>query len=524
MLRDTLETRITRLLERACAENSELLSTGPKVLSLVELVEQRIDASIEKFVVEVQVRAAVRERPTLATTWPLYISAAKPDSEEDLALRSLWRIESGNTDAPSDKAAIVGALVTEALALIASIEHQVSEDRRRAAMAIDAGHPHHSFVSGMRDIPKDRMRHRGAPAQLPVERGYIQLLAPNCGSVQLHFPIEGLNETLLETLRTWRGSKGIRHWAALQRLLSVEGGRSGRVTWRLDEHFEALGYSERSCRDPRLRAEVAHEVELLTQMELAVYDVNGKLRLRQALLSPIAKGERLVEGSQIWALEGLSLEVHPLLYDGVRDPRTGQIGTHWFPQTTELAKVDDVRFPFVVALGLVLPIRWRWAWAEKRDHCALSGGSLLNAAGIRPHDRRGARAWLALRKTIAELQRISALDRVEWTSEPESINGICRLYPPAWAVDRTLHALPPIETPSIKLPTTGRELREWRMGKGWTQETLGEALDVSERTVKRAEAARDIALGPTVTKRLKTLASSSVVPSRGQIPADPGKL
>ena len=372
-------------------------------------------------------------------------------------------------------------------------------------MAIDAGHPHHSLIGGMRDIPRDGVRKRGARVQVPVEDGYVDVLAPDCGPVQLHFPLESLNETILDTLRVWRGSKGLRHWAALQRLLSVEGGRSGRVQWKLEEHLEACGYSQRSREDAKLRGEIAHEVELLTKMELAVYDRNGKLRLRQALLTPITKAERQIEGTDTWALEGLVLEVHPLLYDGVRDGKTGRVGTNWYPQTIELAQLDDVRFPYAIALGLVLPMRWRWVWAQDQKFCALSGASLLRTAGITYDRRRAGPAWSSLRRTLDQLQAINALGRYEWVRNPETLDGVCHLYPPLWAIDRTVHALPPLEAKPSSLPSLGRELRVWRRARELTQKDAAELLGVSERTVRNAEVASESGLGPALTKALNRL-------------------
>jgi hypothetical protein len=520
MLHEALQARIETLLEQARADSAELLAEASPASHLARLVEERINASIETLVLETQLRPAVRARPALAKRWPLCVSSAPTPSHDARVLRCLWQF--GLIDG---REATDIDLLTEAYGLIATVEHEVSEDRRRAAMAIDAGHPHHSLVSGMRDIPKDGMRKRGAKAQLPVDNGYARVLAPNGSSAQLHFPLAGLNESILETLREWRGPKGLRHWAALQRLLSVEGGRSGRVTWRLDEHLDAIGYAERTRRNPDVRADVAKEVELLTQLELAVYDSQGKLRLRQALVTPITKAERQIEGTDTWALEGLDLVIHPLLYDGVRDPKTGQIGSHWYPQTTELAKLDDVRFPYAIPLGLVLPIRWRWSWTEGRDHCALSGASLLNAAGIPHINRRSDRAWLALRKTLDELLHIKALGRYEWEREPETLNGLCRLYPPEWAVDRTVHALPPIEKPHTKLPANGRELREWRKRKEWTQEQLAKRLIVSLRTIEAAESNTETPLGPAIRKnihRLRDAPGPAVDPqTTRKKPADP---
>src|SRR5439155_1324829 len=185
--------------------------------------------------------------------------------------------------------------------------------------------------------------------------------------------------------------------AALQRLWSVEGGRGGAARWTLEVHLDALGYGERARRSPALRRRVAREVELLTRLELAVYAPDGRLRAQQPLITVGTKYSAL--HGTAWMLEGMELRVNEWLYRGVRDPKTGALGADWYPAPVELAQIDHVRFPYALALGLVLPMRWRWDLGT-RDHCALTGAKLLATAGIRYSRHDPGRAWAALRRNL----------------------------------------------------------------------------------------------------------------------------
>ena len=51
--------------------------------------------------------------------------------------------------------------------------------------------------------------------------------------------------------------------------------RCDRIRWSLEDHLDALGYTDRSRRTPELRATVAAEVEALTRMEVAIYHADG---------------------------------------------------------------------------------------------------------------------------------------------------------------------------------------------------------------------------------------------------------
>jgi hypothetical protein len=383
----------------------------------------------------------------------------------------------------------------------------IERDLQKPMIAVDASQPHHDLISGWRDLPKNigrrneqRFRRKLQPAQGQVER--LEVLAPDGRSIQLTLALDsdrGFHHAIVETLRQWQGPEGIRHWAAMQRLFSVEGGRTGSVRWTLEAHLDALGYEDRRRRDPAVRRRVANQIETLTKLELAVYAADGKLRARQPLIAVTTKYDAL-RGSE-WALEGMELRVNEWIYRGVRDPETGEIGSYWYPAPITLAQIDHGKYPYAIALGLILPMRWRWDMG-KRAFCTLKGSSLLSTAGIKysPHDP--GRTWKTLERNLHELQRRGGLERYEWEGTPWSNDGICKLYPPQSARDRTVHGLRPIELPPAPSILTGGELAAWRKQRGWSQVEAATVLNVGVATLKRAEVAATEPLGRTLRKAI----------------------
>ncbi len=366
-------------------------------------------------------------------------------------------------------------------------------DREKPFLALDAGPAHHALLNGWRDLPKDRQPHKTI-----VQDGWAEILASS-QHIRLRLDVRELPERIIHAVREWRGWQGLRHWAALHRLLTLEG-RTGFVRWKLDAHLDALGYSDRARRDPAVRKVVADEVEALTRLELAIYHRSGELRMRGPVLSVTQRAEALHDSE--WALEGLVLAIHPALYEGVRQ-RDGSLGSLWAPAPADLARVDHVRHPYALALGLILPIRWRWDLGQERDSITLTGQSLLEAAGIRFDPHKPSRAWNALERDLAELQRAEGLGAVSWEpGEERTLAGRCHLYPPQWVRDRMVHRLTPLEAPRGPSILTGGELKAWRRAKGWTQVQAAEALGVGTRTLKRAEADPDAALGRALEEAL----------------------
>ena len=378
--------------------------------------------------------------------------------------------------------------------LIASADLDVREAQRRPAIAIDAGSVHHELLTGWRDLPKDRRMRK-----TPVRDGWAEIIYPG-KQLGLRLSVQDLPERIVHAVREWKHWQGLRHWAALQ-LLFTDAGRTGRIRWTLDAHMLALGYGDRSRRDPKVRATVAAEVEALTRMEIAIYHPDGTVRLRGPVLAVTQRGEAM-RGSE-WALEGLELVIHPVLYEGVRKS-SGEIGRLWAPAPMELARIDHVRHPHALALGLILPIRWRWDLTEETDHVLLTGAKLLEAAGIELKAHHPSRAWATLRENLDELERVGGLGRYEWQTPGEawSLLGRCRLFQPQWARERMVLGILPIELPPPPNLLTGAEFSAWRKARGWTQSQASQELKVGLRTIERTESNPDAPLGPAIRKAL----------------------
>ena len=389
------------------------------------------------------------------------------------------------------------------LAVLYLAESAVREGSRKPAMAIDAGKVHNQLVGGMRDWPKDGRRHRGGKLENArvlredvIER--VELLAPG-SVVQLHLPMpefEGMQDHAIEALRRLRGARGLRHWAALLRLFSVEGGRSGTYRWLLDEHMAAMGYDERQCRDPHIRNESAEEIEALAALELAIYTQGGVLRERRRLLLETGRFERLV-GSE-YKLDGIEFQMNQQVFGGVR-ASTREIGHKWMPAPVELAKIDHVRFPYAHALGMLLAIRFRWRLDEHGDFVALSGENLLKLAGSKFEKIRAERAWDKLRRNLDVLVKVGQLARYEWNTEADawSLAGVCRIWSSQWILDRVVRGVLPEEKPPDRdKPVTGAELKKWRLKRGWSQHETATRLNIGQSAISRAEARPEEPLSP----------------------------
>lgn len=389
-----------------------------------------------------------------------------------------------------------------ALAVLYAAVQAVERDQSRPAVALDAGRPHHELLSGwVRDLPKDTR----TPHDALTINGRIELLAPG-RSVQLMLDLgdnASPNEALINALREMRGWKGLRHWAAVQKLLSVDGGRQGWVRWTLDGHLNTLGVSVKNRSKADLRAQVARQVEAFTKIEIAVYSKDGT-RLEQAPLFLVGKKYKGLQGSQ-FQLDGMQLTINPLLYSGVREAG-GKLGRNWHPAPVELAQVDDVHHPYTLALGLILPIRWRLRLAEGHDHLTLKGTSALALAGIPYRTRKPGAAWKALERDLAELHRIGGLGRWEWDT-PETartLEGRLHLWPAPWMADRTLRGVRPRELPPGPAVLTGAELKTWRTRHGLTQAKAAEQLHVNRRTITRAEMRPEVPLSTALAGKLRT--------------------
>lgn len=403
------------------------------------------------------------------------------------------------------------------IALIYQAFQDVEAGIRRPVIAIDASQQHHSLISNMRDWPQDRIRHRGGQIDAqptPDDVTRIELFSAG-EPVQLNLPWgeQSPHDSTIEALRRLRGSKGLRHWCALQRLFSVEGRRQGWVRWLLDEHLDAMGYDERQIRDQKVRDEAAAEVEALATLELAVYGRDKVLRARAPLLLVGNRHERLVESQ--WKLDGMELRINDLIYRGVREPN-GKLGSNWMPAPTELARLDHVRQPYVHALGLVFSIRVRWRLGEGESHLALKGRNILAMAGIELQPGRPKRAWTSLKETLQSLEQIGMLERFVWDTEAEawSLDGTCRLFPSSWLLDRVqFGVVVPEPPPADDRPLTGKELRVWREKRGWSQRELAKKLAMNQGSIYAAENQADHMLGVRLRRQLAHLVEELARPS-----------
>jgi len=390
------------------------------------------------------------------------------------------------------------------LAWLFTAARDVEENLRRPAISIDAGKHHNSLLTNWRDLPKPPVKD---PSYKPRhykgldDNTRIELIAPDDsgkGPMQLSLLYDDgqtLHEATIQALHNWRGYGGLRNWAAFQNLLTTEGGRQGRVTWFLDNHLRALGYKERQRRDTQVRERTANEVVLYTKMELAVYS-GDMLRERRPLILVESKLEHL-EKKQ-WRLEGMELNINPLLYGGVRNMETKRLGKNSYPVPLALPQIDHVRYPHAIVMGLLLPIRWRWDWAKNQDHTRFTGRKLLRFANIEYNPRRSSAVWKRLQRNLDVLKKIDLLGRIEWTGQPWTLDGVACLYPAQWLADRTVYGLTPKELPPVAIPKTGSELRQWRLSKGFTQTEIAKLLNVSARTIQRAERSADKQLPPAI--------------------------
>lgn len=498
--------RAAVLARRAVVDGWPLTASDPAKKALSELL-----AAIGRPVWEGQPGdpGPVWARPPGRPVWP---AAAAPLDVAEWAAPGLNRVQRGLGDELTRDAREMGQLSSWAwdgkrypaagLALLFLAEREVREGLRRPAVAIDAGKAHHDLLTGWRGVPRDGVRHRAAPGPLAELGGRVELMLPG-HPVQLTLPMAelvGVSEGAVRLLRELRGAKGIRHWCALQRLFSVEGGRAGWVRWTLDEHLAAMGYRKTGRADPKVRAEAVAEVETLTRMELVIYGTSNDVRYRAPLLVVGSRFERLAGAA--WNLEGMELRINDLLYSGVRDSKTGELGTNWWPVPVELAQIDHARHPYAHALGLLLAVRFRWDAGDGRACTRLTGRKLLDLAGIPYKDRRAAEAWSKLQRELAELVARGMLAEVRWVGDAWSLDGTCCLSPAAWVEDRTARQLTSTERPVVDLPLTGAELRTWRTAKVWSRRELARRLDLAPGTIDAAEAKPETELGPKVTAAL----------------------
>jgi len=354
------------------------------------------------------------------------------------------------------------------------------------AMAIDADTPHHKFVAALAGPPRgvipvwdDTPRHPDGCS--------LMLMAPgHAVQMRLHLEDSTPGEAVVKVLREWKGPAGLRHWSAFLKLLSIEGNREGFVRWTIDDHHSALGYRTDKSRRAGVRKQTLSIMQLFSDLELAVIGPDGKERVRRPLIlvaewidKPNVDGE--------WELNGAQLQINPLLYTGVRKGN-GEIGKNWWPQSTQLPRLNHQRHPYALALGLTLPIRWRMEWrCSKTPYVRLAGSNLLRMAGIKLRSHRPGQAWRALQRDLKALHKKDCLGRVEVHGDLNDPATMWDLYAPEWQLDRTIRGLLPKGSWCESVPLTGAELKEWREKKGWSQAALAKAIGKTAQTVYNNE-------------------------------------
>ena len=394
------------------------------------------------------------------------------------------------------------------LALLFLAEEEVKEGLKRSAIAVDAGRPHHDLFTGWRTASGKHRRTGSIKARYTASEERVELFDRTKNKcVQLTIDAEdgSLQEEIIKALRDTISPEGFKHWAALLLLMSKQGARQGWVRWTMEDHLTALGYSERVRYNQQRLDEIAKVIELFTKIELIVYNPTGTIRAESPLVHVGTRYKRLEKSR--WQLDGLELRINPLLYSGVRNMETGKPGNQWFPVPEELAQIDHIRHPNAIPLALLMAIRWHWDLFQgdqhKKYHLALKGKNLLELADMEVGNTNKKRTWIQLERELDELKNIGLLGHWEWHGQARSQEGVCRFYPAEWLLDRTIRKLRPTETLPLDIPKTGKELRSWREGKGWTQAILAEHIGVSRKTIIRAEGQSDKKLTPSLSKALK---------------------
>lgn len=387
------------------------------------------------------------------------------------------------------------------ISAIYAADQDIDMGLSRKSMAIDAGKTHQDLIVGWTELPK---RPGETANRLFIKDGtQVRLLAPG-RSVQLDLPMDGarsIHDATIHTLRQLQGWKGLRNWAALQRLLSIEGERMGWVRWTMDDHMIALGYGQRAKDDTAKRDDIAKQIEMLTQIELEVFDKHGNTIDQHPVLL-VAKRTKKIKDSK-YKLDGMVLQLNPLLYQGVRNSKTKKVGNKWLPAPIDIARINHTKHPYAIALGMILPIRWRWRLWEGKEHVALTGNNLLQLAGIKIQKANPERAWKALKRDLDKLKEIGGLGKYTWKDKDAqwTADNVCYLYPPNWVVDRAIFKIHPDEKKKLPPPVTGVDLKQWREQNGLTQIQAAKKIGVNISSIQRSEKHADKKIGPSIRKK-----------------------
>lgn len=405
-------------------------------------------------------------------------------------------------------------------ALVAWAEKDIEDARRRPFIAVDAGRGMQTVLEAWGREPWQNEHLDGRTGLVNVARftkderrdGFRVLVRSGNGAIQLSLPLDGVGASdVFDAVRRALGPEGLRHLAAFLLQLTTKGARSGRLLWRVTEHMEAMRVGADARRDPKAREVLTRAATAVARLQLEVYRDGKCERMRQALLQPINEAESLGADGR-WTLEGATLEVHPLLWSGVRSA-SGEVGSHWFPTSPDLPSLHHVKHAPALLAGLRLPQRWRWAYGKHgQTFVDLTGANALELFGIEgDREHHKGRAWETFDANVGALAALAtpAIGAVEWLRGGRTAAGVVRIHAARWMIDRIAHRIAPVEAPPPPPLRTGNDLRAWREARGITQAALAAALGVSLRTVKGAEGEGDHELPRSVRAAIAAGALSS---------------
>ena len=520
----TIEDNIDVLVQKAADRFLKCITTWihPELLPAVLARETWLNAALDMSVLlatplsdlePIRVRGGPHRRVVSSPTsrWPLQAKPADVLAWAEAHTNAV-PVEELRTILNSGKFLYPWKIEAELLsaAMVANLylaEQEVQDGRRKPSIAVDAGRPHHEFLGGLIALPKHSSRKTSMTKKL-VKGGWRYELIVNGQprQLQLTFPESTPNEEVLRQIRDVVGAAGLRHWAAIQTLFSIEGNRQGFVRWNIEDHHRALGYTQNKARTRAVQDDTISIVRTFTRFEISAIDKDGRERERRALVLVGGEFERRDDDAEEWRLQGLELTVNPLLYSGVRNHDTKRLSNNYWPQDARLAKINHQRYPYAHGLGLLLPIRWRWAANDNRDHIDVTGSTLLAMAGIPVPAVNPQRAWTSLNKTLQELMKHDCLGRFQVEDrEGGPANSLWRLYPPKWQTDRVLRHIAPediwCDTPVL----TGEQLRQWREERQISQANLSATIGVHRTTIARAELRPDAKLGRRLREAMQAI-------------------
>jgi hypothetical protein len=370
----------------------------------------------------------------------------------------------------------------------------VEERRHRPLVAIDAGAAHQQLVGGLGPMRMEALH----------TRGRVEFHAP--GQLSLAFDLggpDGLSGALIGWLSKIRqgGHQGgvmLRHWFACLAMWS-EHGRSSTGLWTPTEHLRRMGLAD-TTRNRRAASE-AINVLLASRIIVDAPGTCGRCACpfrwcscSQPMRKAAGRWELRIVSEPARGLDWQSrptaariLRAEPPIYAGVRlldaDGAPGSPGRNhaWLPPAIGRCA------PEAIALGARAVIRMRW---DKAPNLVLERQSAMEAAGICRDAHNPGRSRAALEAAIVEIRNVG-FDVAELDGERLQIR------PPPSVRDRLLGAAPRDALPHdpTRDPTTGAELRAWRLGREWTQKEAADAIGVGLSTYERWEAAAALPRG-----------------------------